>query len=136
MENALVVLVFVVAIIYKIYTNFKKEQAAAAKRSPQYPPAGKTTIDKAKTIYPKATIPPPIAQDPKYNTWDSIEQPTNQAQIPEEVLRIRKQREQQLLQKKKAEVKAAPTSNTEKTNTTFDLRQAVIQSIILERPYK
>lgn len=130
MENLVVVLLFVGSIVYKIYTNYKEEMEKSAKRGPQRPPIAKqqspATVVKPQQYNP---TPPPIPQPNIPQTAPSFVTKSNTIQeIPDEVQRIRESRKKNpKLDLEEVEEKQEPIA--------FDLRQAVIQSAILERPY-
>lgn len=131
MENFLVVILFVGSIVYKIYTNYKKEMEKSAKRIPN---------QQARPIPP---IPREIKIDPYKQNYKTEEvKKYNQTQtdyIPEEVARLKqqkmvKQKEEQKSNKLRIEKDTRKEENELAYN--FDLREAIIQSTILERPYK
>ncbi|ERJ60619.1 hypothetical protein [Sphingobacterium paucimobilis] len=130
MENLVVVLLFVGSIVYKIYTNYKEEMEKSAKRGPQRPPVVQqqtaTTDVKPRQYNP---TPPPVPQPNISKTAPSFVTKSNTIQeIPDEVQRIRESRKKNpKLDLEEVEEKQEPIA--------FDLRQAVIQSAILERPY-
>lgn len=131
MENLLIVLVFVGSIVYKIYSNYKEEMEKAAKRKPQHPTLPQNV--EPKTIakpYQQPSIPPPI---PKKSTTMSQREFVTKSNIvqdtPEEVQRIKQNRK---TQSKPLTEKVVGENQT----IQFDLRQAVIQAAILERPYR
>lgn len=131
MENFLVVILFVGSIVYKIYTNYKKEMEKSAKRIPN---------QQARPIPP---IPREIKIDPYKQNYKTEEvKKYNQTQtdyIPEEVARLKqqkmvKQKEERKSNKLRIEKDTRKEENELAYN--FDLREAIIQSTILERPYK
>ena len=131
MENFLVVILFVGSIVYKIYTNYKKEMEKSAKRIPN---------QQARPIPP---IPREIKIEPYKQNYKTEEvKQYNQTQtdyIPEEVARLKqqkmvKQKEERKSNKLRIEKDTRKEENELAYN--FDLREAIIQSTILERPYK
>ncbi|MDR2284263.1 MAG: hypothetical protein LBE37_13685 [Sphingobacterium sp.] len=131
MENLLVVLIFVGSIVYKIYSNYKEEMEKSAKRGPQRPPIAKSQPPSIPAKpYQHTATPPPIPAVPARKVQQEFVTKSNIIQdIPEEVQRVKESR------KKHSKIEV---ENTEETNKpiAFDLRQAVIQAAILERPYR
>lgn len=131
MENLLIVLVFVASIVYKIYSNYKEEMAKSAKRNTQKQHSQKSMehVPPVSAAQPH-TVTPYIPQVNTQQTRNPFVTKSNTIQdIPEEVQRARQNRKVNpidLVEKK--ELEAQPIS--------FDLRQAVIQAAILDRPYK
>lgn len=134
MENLLIVLVAIGGFVYKIYSNYKEEMEKAKKRKATMAPIPPVEIPKPKAARQKPTIPPPIptpATSYKKLTKTVEKKEMSTFDFPEEVRRIREQKNQRippLALEVQEEEKAAPVE--------FDLRKAVIQSAILERPYK
>lgn len=127
MENYLIVLIFIGSILYKLYTNYKKEMEKAKKRQPQrvpVPPVVNTPTNKSINQGAKPYV---STSSTKYSHTASNVASINN--IPDEVRRIRDSKEN-IRSNTKEE------SKSKKQIIDFDLRQAVIQSIILERPYK
>lgn len=127
MENFLIVIIFIGSILYKVYTNYKKEMEKTKKRNPQQRPIPSATSYNPpveREYYPSNNRTIPSDFQVKTNYADNS--------IPDEVRRITDA-------KKTAKLKTL-VLKTEQENIQkpieFDLRQAVIQSIILERPYK
>jgi hypothetical protein len=99
-------------VIYKIYSEYQKEQEKARRRVPQAP-------------LPPSTPPVPSQKTERVRA------------IPEEVRKIQEKRLAEANSNKKIIVK--PVVDLEKETeriTSFDLRKAVIQSAILNRPYQ
>lgn len=129
MESFLPALLIIAGVVYKIYTEYQKEQEKARQRRPHIPappavpaPVPATTQRKAN---PVPTVSKPIPPLPQTVAREAV--PTEV-----EKLRIKKKEVQQRRKEiptPKLEVIPEPVLN-------FDLRQAVIQSAILERPYK
>lgn len=128
MENGLIVLIFIASLVYKIYSSYKEEMAKAAKRNPQKRPATVPTIP----IPPTAASTIPSIEKNTYSQENVIRNPF--ADIPEEVRRVQESKVQQQI--KRASKNQPSESSTKDVVPKFDLRQAVIQSTILERPYK
>lgn len=124
MENFLVIIIIIAFIVYKIYKNFMQESEKAKKRNFQQKPVVSIPFPEQPTeniVLPKNTTKTKQAFEPDYfnpiidkknidnnNNNNNTGKPIKNIQIEE--------LNKQLVQ--------------------FDLRQAVIQSIILERPYK
>lgn len=132
MENFLIVIVLIGSIIYKIYSNYKKEMENAKKRNPKQKPVIFSEpidypIEKVKTKAQKFLktneIVKEIASKTKYQ--EEI--------IPDEVRIVTEYRQQT---NKKNISLPIEEENIETEKISFDLRQAVIQAAILERPYK
>lgn len=119
MDNFIPAIIIIGGIIYKIYNEFQKEQEAARKRQSTMPkrPIPPPTSVETITTTPKLPVNPP-----------SI--PPMQQSVPTEVLMARKRKEEKRTQIKK------PMEVIElDEKPAFNLREAVIQSAILERPY-
>mgnify|MGYP003397734941 CR=1 FL=1 len=129
MENSLVVLIFVASIIYKIYTSYKEEMDKAAKRNPK-----KVLVPAPPVVNPASTTSAKPAQIPYYSQEKEIRNPFQD--IPSEVKRV--QESKILQQSKRASVNQPKLSSVSNKvpRPSFDLRQAVIQAAILDRPYK
>ncbi|TJZ60737.1 hypothetical protein FAZ15_12185 [Sphingobacterium olei] len=112
MENILIVLVLVGALIYNIYNNYKKEMEKTARRDVRTPappvPTGTQSIP---------TPPPPV---------------TPMVSVPTEVSRMHKYK----AGKKIIPQTLAVETLEEQEEPAFDLRQAVIHTVILDRPHK
>lgn len=122
MENFLGVIIIIGAVIYKIYSNYKKEMESAQKRTPHQ-----------RHETPTQAFPIPDLKKEQY--IPVIESNLTNNQISDEVKKV--------LDYKKSITEANKLAKREKKkseindlNVEFDLRKAVIQSIILERPYK
>ncbi len=127
MENFLPALLIIGGIIYKIYTEYQKEQEKARRRMPQVPPPTPPVTYEQQ--------PKPIVIEP--TTFIPI--PTKKAErlrdIPKEVKKTTDGRLAEA-NRKKAAMKVVPEIEEEDDVVPFDLRQAVIQSAILNRPYQ
>lgn len=127
MENYLIVIIFIASIIYKVYSNYKDETEKAKKRQPSRVPMPQpipNPTNKSTYKEPKPYVPSTATQ---HNNMVSYEEPSNY--IPDEVKKIKDFKENSTLHLKEEET-------IQKQPIEFDLRQAVINSIILERPYK
>ncbi|MFD2553260.1 hypothetical protein [Sphingobacterium tabacisoli] len=131
MENLLVVLIFVGSIVYKIYSNYKEEMEKSAKRGPQRPPIAKNQPASIPTKpYQHTATPPPIPVAPARKVEQEFVTKSNIIQdVPEEVQRVKEFR------KKHGKTEVENTKEASES-ISFDLRQAVIQAAILERPYR
>ncbi|MBE8713692.1 hypothetical protein [Sphingobacterium hungaricum] len=141
MENFLPFLIIAAGAIYKIYTEYKKEQDKAAKRNlkrPVAPTAPAPPVQQRQA--PKPVVVPPVqkrenvtvksqkpVQRPKVET-----RPVTQ-EIPQEVLRLRRAKE---LERNKQPQQLVVIDADDEKAFEFDLRNAVIQAAILERPYR
>lgn len=130
MENFLPVLLIIGGVIYKIYSEYQKEQEKARRRMPQVPPPTPPVTSEQRpqrtVVEPTMSIPIPVPPKKMLRARD----------MPEEVRKMREKRSAETNSNKKAIVK--PVVDLEKTEgtTSFDLREAVIQSAILNRPYQ
>lgn len=124
MENFLIVIIFIGSIIYKVYKNYKEEAEKAKNRNPQRRPA--PSIPSQSTSVEQEYFPTNSrTRKPKVNAEPAYQNIT----LPEEVVKVK--------ESKKTIIKPLVRESEEKNQPIqFDLRQAVIQSIILERPYK
>lgn len=129
MESFLPVLLIIAGVVYKIYTEFQKEQEKARKRQPNRP------------VPPAVPVPAPVATQRKSNPIPTVSKPI--PPLPKQVIREAVPTEVEKLRNKKKETqerrKVLVTPQVEvlpEPALHFDLRQAVIQSVILERPYK
>lgn len=130
MENFLPALFIIGAVIYKIYTEYQKEQEKARRRMPQAPqskpPVPPEHQPRRTVIEPTTAVPLPIPhQKTKYAP-----------DIPDEVRKLREQKQQKATHAKKIVVELEKEIESEKeASISFDLREAVIQSAILNKPY-
>lgn len=120
MENFLPALLIIGGIVYKIYTEFQKEQEKARQRRPNVPTPERAVAQQPAPPRPSAPLPDPAARR------------AEQAEVPQEVWKEREKRKKRL-----QEIPAVKPLEPEEGTTTqpaFDLRQAIIQSAILNRP--
>lgn len=122
MENFLPALLIIGGVIYKIYSEFKKDQEKARHRNPSRP-IKTTPPDPSRRIVPP-TSKPITVQLPHIN--EEITQRYTEKRFQTEGP---KRKLQEIPKKVETEILAAE-------GHSFDLREAVIQSAILERPYK
>lgn len=135
MENFLIIIIIIGAVIYKIYSTYKEEVEKAKKRNPQARP----TVTEENYTQPnskkeKKMSFPTVQRFPTENIKQqyNYESPNAPEVLPEEVRRAR-------IAKKNVKPVIIPKlkiESNQKQPIEFNLRQAVIQSIILERPYK
>ncbi len=129
MESFLPVLLIIAGVVYKIYTEFQKEQEKARKRQPNKPVPPPmpipSPVETRRKSTPIPTISKPLPQPPKQVIREAV---------PTEVEKLRNKKKEAQERKKiigKPQVEVLPEPALH-----FDLRLAVIQSVILERPYK
>lgn len=128
MENFLPALLIIGGVIYKIYSEYQKEQEKARRRIPQTPPPV-VVEQRPRPTAIKPTISSPIPVIPKVeHSGDILED----AKIA---------RERRMAAAKSNKTTVAPllldtVEEREGKVSSFDLREAVIQSAILERPYQ
>ncbi|MBD1429244.1 hypothetical protein [Sphingobacterium litopenaei] len=125
MENFIVVLISVGFVIYNIYRNFQKEVEKSKSRRPTVRP---------QTV-PVETYKQPLEKvkhkEEKKQKIKSVYAP----ELPAEVIAAQERRRQSKIEKP-IPLKRIQEVEQEKSGVEFDLRQAVIQSAILDRPYK
>ncbi len=125
MENFIVVLISVGFVIYNIYRNFQKEVEKSKSRRPNVRP---------QTV-PVETYKQPLEKvkhkEEKKQKIKSVYAP----ELPAEVIAAQERRRQSKIEKP-IPLKRIQEVEQEKSGVEFDLRQAVIQSAILDRPYK
>lgn len=131
MENILPALLIIGGVIYKIYSEYQKEQEKARRRMPQAqqptPPVSSKRQSQRTIIEPTMSIPIPVPQ----------KKTAGLPSIPKEVRKIREKRAVDTNSTKKIVVKPLATIENEKEDIpSFDLREAVLQSAILNRPYQ
>lgn len=120
MENFLPALLIIGGIVYKIYTEFQKEQEKARQRRPNVPTPERGVAQQPAPPRPSAPLPDPVARR------------AEQAEVPQEVWKEREKRKKRL-QEIPAVKPLEPEEGTA-AQPAFDLRQAIIQSAILNRP--
>ncbi len=138
MEGIIPILIAIVVFAFQAYANFQKEKEKARKRNLGQPPVPPLPEENAEWVEARPDIPlKPQARQPSH---------TSQSPIPErferysgvmdrgEVRHPRKNPKQ--LASLRVEVDESDEDNlTTKSGKAFDLRDAVIKSVILERPY-
>lgn len=131
MENLLPALLIIGGVIYKIYSEFQKEQEKARRRIPQMqapqppPAAAQPSVDTAPT---EPVLTPPI---PKVITQKDT------ASFFEREDNVRKKTDKRRLEVNQEKLRVTETNEVaeKKEMVSFDLREAIIQSAILNRPY-
>ncbi len=143
MENPFgIVLLVVAGIIYKIYESYKEEQAKAKKRLedlkrkqqtvtdyPEFEPKKQPERGPAPVIREERRPAPVIREERK---------PEPASELPDEVKRLQTQNQQRRNENLKGKLKRLEPVQIEELdkNEHFDLRKAVIQQAILNRPYQ
>jgi len=128
METFIPILIAIVVFAFQAYANYQKEQDKARKRNPGLPPLPE---DNARHVKPTSapvpsTVPPTAVIEPKFEHYSGVMDPRAATRGKQERALI----PQRLMVD--AETDEQPAFDVE----GFDLRDAVIKSIILERPYK
>lgn len=127
METLIVILIVVGSFGYKIYSAFKEEMEKSSKRKPYVPHSAPSIPNtrQAKQSYKSPTL-------PNYNEGKHY---VESYEIPSEVEKVKNEKAIS-----KARIATEDTANSlpqhSNQHVEFDLRQAVIQAAILERPYK
>lgn len=125
MENFIIILVFIGALIYNLYRNFQKEMEKSKSRRPNVRP---------QTI-PVEPIQKPIKEVKNKEIKKQNIEESYRPELLAEVLAAQEIRRQNKIEKPIPVIHPQDTKS-EKSVVDFDLRQAVIQSAILERPYQ
>lgn len=144
MDNPiLIALIIIGSVIYKIYQGYKEEQEKAKKRMEQL----KKQLQK-DSPFQEISVPVPTVQPAKTVSKTTLVSHKNQElsrDIPQydevEIARQRKLEQQRIAAEKRLKQKKFKTATKRielevLEGQHFDLRQAVIQQAILERPYK
>jgi len=157
METIIPILIAIVVFAFQAYANFQKEQEKARKRNLGQPPLPEDNADRPITDpqspppdYPSQTTdrrPPdtdsrtpipgalPLPPDRSPATRHRPFEDYAGVMSADEVKRVRKARQhRQTIQR--LEVEEGGTSASPIEEVEFDLRDAVIKSAILERPYQ
>ncbi|MGJ1363977.1 hypothetical protein ACR78F_17820 [Sphingobacterium spiritivorum] len=131
MEQLFPLLIGLAVFAYKIYENFNKQKKEAEQRMRQQ----KRPVQQQYSPQPVPATPPPppVVKKEKYSTMSHQKAVHDSNEVPAEVLKLREERER--LKSNKKQHDPLPASGSKKENIVFDLRQAVIQQAILERPY-
>lgn len=127
METLIPILIAIVVFAFQAYANYQKEQEKARKRNPGQPPLPEDNakhINPVPASTPSSATTPAVKPDFEYYSGvvDSME--STRSKHPRSLI------PQRLVVDREADVQ--PALGAEE----FDLRDAVIKSIILERPYK
>lgn len=130
MENFLPALLIIGGVIYKIYSEYQKEQEKARRRMPQTPPSSQPQEvfeqrPQPPVIEPTMSVPMPAIPKEEYFR-----------NMPEEARRAKAKREATTNNLKTATPLVVDIEEEKENTTSFDLREAVIQSAILHRPYQ
>lgn len=138
METILTILLVVGGILYKVYENYKEEMEKSKKRLEklrQPAPVPHAAIPTKKTVERTRIqdLEPNSKPSESFPTGDSY--PLEIQQTMNEVEYAQKQRAERQLRQKKAQLHDE-AHNEILDHSKFDLRRAVIQQAILERPYK
>lgn len=144
MDNPiLIALIIIGSVIYKIYQGYKEEQEKAKKRMEQL----KKQLQK-DSPFQEISVPVPAVQPAKTVSKTTLVSHKNQElsrDIPQydevEIARQRKLEQQRIAAEKRLKQEKSKTATKRielevLEGQHFDLRQAVIQQAILERPYK
>lgn len=155
MENIFIVLAIIASVVYKFYENYKKEMEEAAKRQQKArrmppavdndtisPPTTPRPIPPRPTVQlpPRPAIPVPeirqqtprktVSPTPKLRTEPLLSKETTQAN------QLRKERKQSQVLEVIVDEEDAAAQGLDQAEAKFDLKTAIIQSAILERPYR
>lgn len=134
MENYWVIIFFVIAFVINVSRNYQKEQEKAKRRMSQQRPV-RSKSSPLPQSQPELKPAPPIVEKSVYTKLEKTA--LIEESMPEEVLALKRSRE--LKEKEKAiklhKAQQAQKETVEKEKI-FDLRTAIIQSAILERPYQ
>lgn len=157
MENIFIVLAIIASVVYKFYENYKKEREEAAKRQQKARRVPPPTVDSDTMPAPPTPrpIPPPrptvqlpprpaipvqeirkptprkpVSPTPKLRTEPLIPREMTQAN------RLRTERKQNQILEVLVDEEDIAAEALDQTEVAFDLKTAVIQSTILERPYQ
>ncbi|MGK6351963.1 hypothetical protein [Parapedobacter sp. DT-150] len=141
METFIPILIAIVFFAFQVYNNFQKEQEKARKRNLAPPPLPEDNAQRLPS-------PTPATQPPVTNSRSAVTDPRPSITAPQprferysgvvdaaEARRIR-QGKRKRQTPERLEVDEGAVSTAMGNNISFDLRHAVIQSAILERPYQ
>lgn len=125
MENFLPALLIIGSVIYKIYSEYKKNQEQARSRIPSQRPAVPTQTS-------KRAVPPPVPSytAPKQIIQEKTEESYRNKYVPEKFQKEGPKKRNRVVPKV-LELEIIPEKPFK-----FNLRDAIIQQTILERPYK
>ena len=132
MDRFIPIIIMIVIFAVRAYANYQKEQEKARKRNPQVPPP--LPEDNARHVRPvpvPAPVPPSATEPPVSQAFDRYSGP-----VPA-VEEVRQPRHGRTPIPKHLAVEVTDTEEEPGWEAgQFDLRDAVIKSIILDRPYK
>lgn len=138
METLIPILIAIVVFAFQAYANFQKEQEKARKRNLGQPPVPPLPEENANRPAAKPAIDvqgrEPARPQRKAEPLREAYQSYSGFMEVDEVKRMRKVRKQPL-SSLRLEVDEGTDSAFEGKGKSFDLRDAVIKSAILERPY-
>lgn len=130
MEPFITVLIAIVVFAFQVYSNFKKEQEKARNRKMTPPPLPEDNArrrvevpqEKGKEIVSQPVLRSEFEQYSGMMDVDEVKRVRGSRKPPQKVLRV--------------EVEENVNRAAFIDADTFDLRDAVIKSVILERPYR
>lgn len=128
METIIPILIAVVIFAFQAYSNFQKEQEKAQKRNLGQPPLPEDNADRRAHIPPMPAQQPAIPVNAGFEAYSGV-------MDAEGATRVYKSGQRPAIPTRLAiseETHDQATFDTAK----FDLRDAVIKSVILERPYR
>lgn len=150
MENPIgIILLIIAGVIYKVYEGYKEEQAKAKKRMEKLKrkaPTGdpvfrENTSRKPRTSPIPSVKPDPVVRETPRRDYPEFEIPTpaqpkrHNHTPPEEYTRSERRRDSARIKNKTLEVVETSEQLPDSDHPKFDLRQAIIQQAILNRPY-
>ena len=150
MENPIgIILLIIAGVIYKIYEGYKEEQAKAKKRmeklkrkSPTGDPVFRENTPRKPRTSPIPSVKPdPVVQEIPRRDYPEFElpapvQPKRHSPTPSaEYKRPEKRRDSARIRNKPLEIIDTSEQLPDADQPKFDLRQAIIQQAILNRPY-
>lgn len=138
METLIPIVIAIAVFAFQAYANFQKEQEKARKRNlgqPPVPPlpeenADRPAVKPAIDVQGREAARPQRKPEPLREAYEGY----SGFMEVDEVKRIRKARKQPL-SSLRLEVEEGMDPAFEREGKSFDLRDAVIKSVILERPY-
>ncbi|MGO1595562.1 MAG: hypothetical protein ACTHZ1_00130 [Sphingobacterium sp.] len=147
MENPIgIILLIIAGVIYKVYQGYKEEQEKAKKRMEKLKrkvPAGTTVVRENASRTPRTSPIPSVKPDPVLSRpsrdYPEFELPTpvqsERHTSPPKYKRPEKRRDSTPTTKKALEIVETSDQLYDSNRPEFDLRQAIIQEAILNRPY-
>lgn len=139
METFIPILIAIVVFAFQAYANFQKEQEKARKRNlgqPPVPPlpeenAERTLVKPETDVHRRVVAPPQRRAQPIREAYESY----SGFMDADKVTRTKKAVRNPTLSSLRIDVDEGADSAYVRDEMTFDLRDAVIKSAILERPY-